>query len=511
MMWNTMFIRRIFRVLQVFMFIFLIVVNVSFIFRRSTESDDKIPSSFPSESFQNTSSAVSHVWIDKQSSNPVADGDFMKISKDWMKSKQVVKSLKKPGFAGINDMEKYFKSNNLKLGQKRTGKAFVVFGIPTVKRSKAYYVIQTVSSLLKHMNILEKKNVVIVIFVADLDEGFLRKVVKDVRENFPGEVKNGIIQVVAPDKAYYPKNLDNLPRLFGDKQDRVRWRSKQCLDYSYLYYYCKDMAQYFVQLEDDVIAVDDFMQKMRQFITKNEKLRWSVLELGARGFIGMTYRGEHLESLAKFVRYFFWTMPVDLLFRVYNDIYLYENPKNFRIKKPVFLHVGKFSSLNGQVRKLEDLKDIPIVGRRQFQSVKGNPVAEIESDLSGFYKSNVLENPYSSKGVMWATKPKDGDTLTIMFNSPQKIKSIFISSGMDGHEKDSFYETKLYISQMRGKANSKCGKFELVKFYKEAIIDITFDEPKENVRCVKLELTTVQKTKGISNWLIIEEIAILDS
>ena len=86
----------------------------------------------------------------------------------------------------------------------------------------------------------ERKDVIIVIFVADLNESFLKKIVQDVQEKFPNEVRSGIIQVVAPDKSYYPKNLDNLPRLFGDKQDRVRWRSKQCLDYSYLYYYCKE-------------------------------------------------------------------------------------------------------------------------------------------------------------------------------------------------------------------------------------------------------------------------------
>uniref|UniRef100_A0A7M5UI04 Uncharacterized protein n=1 Tax=Clytia hemisphaerica TaxID=252671 RepID=A0A7M5UI04_9CNID len=500
MMWNTMFIRKIFHVLQVFMFIFIIVVNVSFIFRRSTESDIKLAS---------TESLMNEVRVSNRSSNLMVNGDVMKISKDWMKNADVVKSLRNPGFAGIHDIEKYFKSINLKLGQKRVGKAFVVFGIPTVKRSKAYYVIQTVSSLLKHMKISERKNVVIVIFVADLDDSFLRKVVKDVRQDFTGEVKDGIIQVVAPDKAYYPKNLDNLPRLFGDEQDRVRWRSKQCLDYSYLYYYCKDMAQYFVQLEDDIMAVDDYMGKMREFITKNEKLRWSVLEFGARGFIGMTYRGEHLESLAKFTRYFFWTMPVDWLFRVYNNIFLYQNPKSFRTSEPLFLHIGKFSSLDGQTRS--NLIDLPLVGRRRFQLRNGNPPAIIKSDLKDFYMKNFLENPYSKKGAMWSKTPHNGDTITIMFNSTQKVKRIVFVSGLEDYKKDCFHETKLYISQMKGKANSKCGKFELVKFYKEAIIDITFDEPKENVRCVKLELTTVQKTKGISNWLIIEEIAILDS
>ena len=146
---------------------------------------------------------------------------------------------------------------------------------------------KTVKSLLDNMLPSEKKEVLIVIFVADQDPMFFQKVIKNTNENFPQEVSSGVIQVIVPDKQFYP-NLDNLPRTYGDKIERVKWRSKQSLDYSYLYYYSRNLAEYFVQLEDDIIAVDGCIAKIKKFIKKNENKKWSVLEFGARGFIGMT-------------------------------------------------------------------------------------------------------------------------------------------------------------------------------------------------------------------------------
>ena len=384
---------------------------------------------------------------------------------------------------------------------------FVTFGIPTVKRNKAYYVIKTVKSLLDHMLPSEKEEVVIVIFIADQDEAFIDKLIKDTKQNFPQEVSDGLIHVVLPDKSYYP-NLNNLPRLFGDKMERVKWRSKQCLDYSYLYYYSRNLAEYFVQLEDDIIAVDGYIAKMKEFIKKNQNKKWSVLEFGARGFIGMTYKSKHLESLSKFVRFFFWTMPVDILFRVYNDIYLHKNSKEFQIKPPVFKHIGKFSSLKGQVRTLEDLgekSDSNVKGRRRYQSPKGNPPAKLSSSLKEFYLNNRLENPYTKTGVMWATKPKNGDTIDIMFSNRQHVKRIVFASGID--HKDVFYKTKLHVSS--SKEGDSCVNYQLVGKFEGDIVDHSFTSNQQSIWCVRLELDVVHTIKGKPNWIFIEEIAIL--
>ena len=341
----------------------------------------------------------------------------------------------------------------------------------------------------------EKEEVVIIIFIADQDEAFIEKVIKDTKQNFPQELSDGLVQVVVPDKNYYPPNLNNLPRLFGDKMERVKWRSKQCLDYSYLYYYSRNLAEYFVQLEDDIIAVDGYIVKMKGFIEKNQNKKWSVLELGARGFIGMTYKSKHLESLSRFVRFFFWTMPVDFLFRVYNDIYLHKNPNEYRISPPVFKHIGRFSSLKGQIRNLDDIK----------ASTKGNSAAKLSTSLKDFYQKNEFENPYTKTGVMWATKPKNGDTIDIVFSNRQHVKRIVFASGID--YKDVFYKTKLYVSS--SKEEDSCVNYQLVGNFEEDIVDHSFTSNHESIWCVRLELDVVQKIKEFSDWIYIEEIAIL--
>ena len=370
-----------------------------------------------------------------------------------------------------------------------------------MKRNKAYYVINTVKSLLDHMLPSEKSEVVVVVFIADQDQMFIQKVIGDISRNFSQEVSDGIIQVIAPDKSYYP-NLNNLPRMFGDKIERVKWRSKQSLDYSYLYYYSKNLAEYFVQLEDDIIAVDGFIGKMKEFIKKNENKKWSVLEFGKTGFIGMTYKSENLESLSKFVNFFFWIMPVDWLFRVYNDIYLHKNSNDFRIKPPVFKHIGKFSSLKGQIRKL----DVDVKGRRRFQSPKGNPSARITSTMNEFYFQNGVENPYGKTDIMWAEKPKNGDNIDILFSKEQNINRIVFASGTK-EKKDKFYKTKLYVSN--SKEGENCMNYQLVGEFEKDIVDHKFTSTQELVWCVRLELKEVTTVKGKPDWLFLEEIAIL--
>ena len=61
--------------------------------------------------------------------------------------------------------------------------------------------------------------------------------------------------------------------------DRVRWRSKQALDFTFLMMYVKDRGMYYVQLEDDVITNNGFVSTMRNFAAEMtaEKKSWWVL------------------------------------------------------------------------------------------------------------------------------------------------------------------------------------------------------------------------------------------
>ena len=45
--------------------------------------------------------------------------------------------------------------------------------------------------------------------------------------------------------------------------DRIKWRSKQSLDFAFLMMYAKDRGTYYVQLEDDVITKKGFVSTMK--------------------------------------------------------------------------------------------------------------------------------------------------------------------------------------------------------------------------------------------------------
>ena len=48
--------------------------------------------------------------------------------------------------------------------------------------------------------------------------------------------------------------MRSLQQTMGDDMERVTWRSKQALDFSFLMMYAKDRGTFYVQLEDDVLT-----------------------------------------------------------------------------------------------------------------------------------------------------------------------------------------------------------------------------------------------------------------
>jgi len=83
---------------------------------------------------------------------------------------------------------------------------------------------------------------------------FLRLDFRNLHERFPREVNCGLLQVISPPKNFYPSFV-HLPTSLGDPPERQRWRSKEVVDAAYLMFHCRNMAHYYVMLEDDVLAM----------------------------------------------------------------------------------------------------------------------------------------------------------------------------------------------------------------------------------------------------------------
>ncbi|KAL1261827.1 hypothetical protein QQF64_007092 [Cirrhinus molitorella] len=352
------------------------------------------------------------------------------------------------------------------LGQRRTGVSLVL-GVPTVHRQKQSYLVNTLQSLLYDLSPAERKDIVIVVFVAETNATFVNAVVQSVQTNLPDAVSSGVIEVISPSPHYYP-DLNNVKETFGDTKERVRWRTKQNLDYSFLMLYAQSKGTYYVQLEDDIVAKQGFFESMKKYIEQVLSEEWLFLEFSQLGFIGKLFRTSDLPLIVEFFLMFHKDKPIDWLLdhilwvKVCNpekDSNHCNNEKAQmkRTYKPsLFQHVGLHSSLPGKIQNLKD-KDF---GNQVLYKSHKNPPAELKSSLEK-YQTHTLKRAYNGDDFFWGLTPKRGDYILITFTTPQTVKGYFFRSGNIETNGDRFYNTTVEVLPNNNAVKEKVTRGEL--------------------------------------------------
>ncbi|XP_067237801.1 alpha-1,3-mannosyl-glycoprotein 4-beta-N-acetylglucosaminyltransferase B-like isoform X2 [Chanodichthys erythropterus] len=353
------------------------------------------------------------------------------------------------------------------LGQRRTGVSLVL-GVPTVQRLKQSYLVNTLQSLLYDLSTAERKDIVIVVFVAETNATFVNAVVQSVQTNFPDAVSSGMIEVISPSPHFYP-DFSHLKETFGDPKERVRWRTKQNLDYSFLMLYAQLKGTYYLQLEDDIIAKQGFFESMKKYIEQVISEEWLFLEFSQLGFIGKLFRSSDLPMIVEFILMFHKDKPIDWLLdhilwvKVCNPERdsKHCNNEKARLKrtyKPsLFQHVGLHSSLPG---KIQNLKDKNFGNQVLFKGHNNNPSAEISTSLET-YQSHSLERAYYGQDFFWGLTPKSGDYILITFTKPQAVKGYLFRSGNIETSGDRFYNTTLEVLPANNSVKKKVARREL--------------------------------------------------
>lgn len=133
----------------------------------------------------------------------------------------------------------------VQIGNGRTGVS-IVMGIPTVKREVKSYLIETLHSLIDNLYPEEKLDCVIVVFIGETDLDYVHSVIANLEKEFSKEISSGLLEIISPPESYYP-DLTNLKETFGDSKERIRWRTKQNLDYCFLMMYAQEKGIYYIQ------------------------------------------------------------------------------------------------------------------------------------------------------------------------------------------------------------------------------------------------------------------------
>ncbi|XP_008298427.1 alpha-1,3-mannosyl-glycoprotein 4-beta-N-acetylglucosaminyltransferase B [Stegastes partitus] len=349
---------------------------------------------------------------------------------------------------------------NVLLGRGRRGVSIVV-GIPTVKREKQSYLVNTLSSLLFSLTSSQRRDLLVVVFVAETNSDYVNSIGDTIRNNFLKEVQSGLLEVVSPSQFYYP-DFSSLAETFGDSKDRVKWRTKQNLDFSFLMLYAQDRGTYYVQLEDDVVAKAGYYSDMKTFATREESKPWLYLEFSQLGFIGKMFRTRDLPMIAEFFLMFHRDKPIDWLL----DHILWVkvcNPEKDqkhcngqkallkqRYKPSLFQHVGLHSSLPG---KLQILKDKDFEKQTLYQAHE-NPTAELSSSMK-HYQQHSLDRLYRGQDFFWALTPVQGDYVLLSFPRPIRISGYLFRSGNIETGRDKLYNTTVEVLASNASARHK--------------------------------------------------------
>ncbi|CAH1783373.1 unnamed protein product [Owenia fusiformis] len=402
------------------------------------------------------------------------------------------------------------------VGRIRKKKGYLTIGIPSIKRDiESPYLLVTLQSLIDNTWDDEKAEIVIVVFLADSDYDYNNRVEHMIIKRFGEYLDSGFIRIMQAEKAIYPA-LQKLKRNFNDSAKRVEWRSKQVVDFAFMFMYSREISEYYIQIEDDVKTAPNYFTGIKSYVTtaNKGKSQWALLEFSVLGFIGKLFKSSDLESLSKFLLLFYDEQPVDWLFRYFS---LSKTQSNKLVRNPsLFQHLGLHSSLKDGVQKgpkKDKTKGLNTLSDKNFDDgtkiLHGdNPPAHVITSLIT-YSRYVPEMSYWKKdGYYWSESPKAGDSIYVIFNQPARIKSVHILTGTNAHKKDILKNGRAEIAEellSSPGSKVKCSPFiPICEFTKgECISDSKVFQNQSSTKCLKIIVTSDQ-----NEWLAVKEIAV---
>ncbi|XP_042696738.1 alpha-1,3-mannosyl-glycoprotein 4-beta-N-acetylglucosaminyltransferase A isoform X4 [Chrysemys picta bellii] len=310
---------------------------------------------------------------------------------------------------------------SVQIGLGRTGVS-IVMGIPTVKRKVKSYLTETLHSLIDKLSPEEKLDCVMVVFIGETDLDYVHSVVASLEKEFSTEISSGLVEIISPPATYYP-DLTNVKETFGDSKERVRWRTKQNLDYCFLMMYAQKKGIYYIQLEDDIVVKQNYFSTIKNFALQLSSEDWMILEFSQLGFI------DHI-----------------LWVKVCNpekDAKHCDRQKSnlrIRFRPSLFQHVGLHSSLAGKIQKLTD-KDFL---KPLLHKIHVNPPAEVSTSLK-VYQGHTLEKTYMGEDFFWAVTPIAGDYILFKFDKPVNVERYLFHSGNPEHPGDILLNTTVEV------------------------------------------------------------------
>ncbi|NXX81879.1 MGT4C acetylglucosaminyltransferase, partial [Urocolius indicus] len=388
-------------------------------------------------------------------------------------------------------------SYQLLAGSLSPHKKFLAVGLASVRRPRGFYLPATLQSLFTQSTAQELQELVVVVHLADSDPHWNAQVAASLTRRFAQHVLLGRLLLIHAPQEFYP-TLEGLKRNYNDPEERVKFRSKQNVDYAFLFAFAANLSSYYLMIEDDVWCAKSFLTAIRKAVAARDGSAWATLEFSKLGYIGKLYRSSDLPRLARFLLLFYQEMPCDWLlvhFRL-----LLTQKDVIRFKPSLFQHMGLYSSFQGTVNRLED---------DEFQAdaldLPDNPPAVLFTSMSVFEDYTPVKAYSTAEGYFWAKQPAAGSVLCVVLRQPSRVSRVRVRTGSPERRGDILHSGLLELGRQRRADGRDCatytplGTFQNGSFEQRGL-ETAVTGP---VECVRIRVTQDQ-----SEWLIIQSIDI---
>jgi len=149
-------------------------------------------------------------------------------------------------------------------------------------------------------------------------------------------------------------------RTFNDPADRVIWRTKQVIDFTFLFSYVSnhEISEYHLIAEDDLIVSNQFVTAIRDYVQLKKNVRWTALQFSSFVGIGLLFRSRELEKLSQFLLMFHRDQPVDMLMRTFSAIQVNWMHIQIEPSKNIFLLLNNMRRIRQRI-KMASSSDCP--------------------------------------------------------------------------------------------------------------------------------------------------------
>ncbi|XP_012942768.1 alpha-1,3-mannosyl-glycoprotein 4-beta-N-acetylglucosaminyltransferase A [Aplysia californica] len=174
------------------------------------------------------------------------------------------------------------------------------------------------------------------------------------------------------------------------------------------------------------------------------------------------------------------------------------------IKPSQFQHIGYHSSLSGKIQKLKD-KNFGVKVNKQVPTHQ-NPAASGLSTTMTIYRGYALTPAYNGTSFFWATTPKVGDTIDIVYSPPISISRFRLVSGSHDHPSDIFPASTVVEVLTEQAAFSTIQSTNSTFAHVTKFNPVGVAEANSTSALGKIHTFRIRVTEVIQTWVILKQI-----